>query len=122
MSSKPAMSAMKRIEKIIDRNTIYSVYKIRINKEDYIDYDSLIKLIKTSGKEILREEQNRNRMVLDGTTVKVKIRNHKDLVFLYCQSPNKDSYPEISSLITKTLDVFREKKLISADKSKVSGY
>lgn len=106
-----------------EKNSYYSTIKTEISKTEYPVFDTLINLFKTGSIDFFeKNEQNKDRIVLDGTGVTITVNNKGKIKTIWAHSPRENSHPEISSLLTSTLEVLRNKKLLSADKRITSGY
>lgn len=114
---------LEEMNTLIDKNTYYSTTKTEILKTEYYDFDALINLFKKESIAFFeKREQNKNRIVLDGTSVNIKVSNNGYTKTIWSHSPREKSHPEINNLITSTLEIFRNKKFLSEDKAITVGY
>ncbi|MBF0598422.1 hypothetical protein [Faecalibacter rhinopitheci] len=109
-----------RMNILIENNTYYSIFKNEILKNNYKDFDKLIKLFKSESSQFFeKKEENKNRLVVDGTSVKIKLFKDK---IIWSQSPSVKSHPEINKLLSSTLDILRDNKILQLDKKNTLGY
>jgi len=114
---------LEEIKIFTEKNSHYSTIKTEISKTEYPFFDTLINLFKTESIDFFeKNEQNKDRIVLDGTGVKITVNNKGKIKNIWAHSPQKDSHPEISSLLTSTLEILRVEKLLSVDKRITFGY
>ena len=109
-----------KIDILLENNTYYSVFKNEILKNNYKDFDKLIQLFKSESSHFFeKKEENKNRIVVDGTAVKIQILKDK---IIWSQSPSEISHPEINKLLTSTLNIIREKKNLQLEKKHTFGF
>lgn len=114
---------IEEMKMFTEKNSYYSTIKTEISKTEYPVFDTLINLFKTGSIDFFeKNEQNKDRIVLDGTGVTITVNNKGEIKTIWAHSPRENSHPEISNLLTSTLEVLRNKKLLSADKRITSGY
>jgi len=115
----------KRVDSVIRTNTVYSVDSVKINYNQFPEYKKLlVKLFSSSQTDLENKENNKNRFVLDGTTMDFKFFQDESIKFTaYSHSPNKLSHPLIYDYINSTMDIYRKiKKNSFLTKEKTSGY
>lgn len=123
IKSDSVKSILNKINILTEKNTYYSTFKTEIIKNDYKDFDNLIKLFKSESSEFFeKREKNKNRIDLDGTIVKIDVNNYGKTKTIWSHSPREKSHPEINNLLTSTLDILRNKKILQNDKKNTVGY
>lgn len=123
IKSNSVKSISRKMEILNENNSYYSTFKTEIIKNKFEKFDSLVKLFKVENSDFFeKKEANKNRIVLDGTTVKIYVNNHGINKTIWSHSPREKSHPEINDLLTSTLDILRGKNIISNEKTITSGY
>lgn len=114
---------LNKMNILTEKNTLYSTFKTEISKKDYREYDNLVNLFyKENGEFFERRTENKNRVVFDGTSVKIIVTDGEKTKNIWSRSPTKNSHPEIRNLLTSTLEILRSKNILPIDKSITSGY
>lgn len=114
---------LNRIDSLKEKNTYYSIFKNKILKNNHKDFDELIKLFKIKASEyFVKNEENKNRLEIHGTSVKIIVTNETLIKTIWLQSPNEKSHPEVYDLLSTTLNIFRDKKILQLDKKHTLGY
>ena len=106
------------------RITTFSKDSLVFKPSKNIHYTKLLNKIYTASTEQLENnEANKNLILLDGTSFKIKMHSASRRRIIYVNSPRKDRYPWINELIEKTLHLYREEKQNAfLDKGKTNGY
>lgn len=119
------MNLYKRFDSLIKANTVYSMDSISINYNQFIPYDKLLtKLFNSTPTELENKENNKNRMVLDGTSMEFKFSQNDSIKYtVFAHSPTKLSHPLLYDYLNSTLEIYRKLKNNNIfDKQKTSGY
>jgi hypothetical protein len=115
-------SIINRMKILTEKKSLYSLFITEIVKTDYKKFDNLIKLFNKKNAEFFKRMENKNRIVFDGTLVKINVGINENNKAIWAQSPREKSHPEINTLITSTLEIFRSRNLLSNEKMITSGY
>jgi hypothetical protein len=112
---------LNKLDSISKVYTTYDKDSIIISNCDNIDYIKLIKEIVEGS--ILQLQDDKNRIVLDGTTVKCEWFNKGQKQIIYSRSPSSTSNPYLNKLIVVSMDLYRNHKRNDfLNKEKTSGY
>ena len=123
LKSDSVKTILDKMTILTEENSLYSTFKTEISKTDYGEYDNLVKLFYNENVEFFeRRKENKNRIVFDGTSVKIIVTDGEKTKNIWTRSPNKNSHPEIRNLLTSTLEILRSKNILPIDKSITSGY
>ncbi len=125
LKNDTTMNLYRRLDSAMKVNTVYSIDSIKIDYNQYPEYEKLLTtLLKSSQAELENKENNKNRFVLDGTTMDFKFFQNDSLKFTaYAHSPSKTSHPLLYEYINSTMSIYRElKKNNFLAKEKTSGY
>jgi|GEM_PF-1633274 len=123
MNSDSVKALVQKMEILTEKNSLYSSFKTKIKKRDYPKFDALIKLFKTENAAFFeKRERNKNRIVLDGTLVKITVKNMGKTKTIWSDSPCEKTHPEINNLLTSTLHILRGKFPVLNDKKLTVGY
>jgi len=119
------MNLYKRVDSAIKVNTVYSIDSIKINYNENPEYEKLLAiLLNSSQAELENKGNNKNRFVLDGTTMDFEFFQNDSIKFTaYAHSPNKTSHPLLYEYINSTMNIYRGlKKNNFLTKKITSGY
>jgi len=96
---------LDKLTKIFDRYYIYTTDSLQFSKSKNRGYSMLVDKI------VNVEKQIDNRVILDGTSIKVDIYDGKLIKkTIQVHSPDANSNPLIAQFITETFDLFRKGK------------
>ena len=80
-----------------------------IDKTKYRDYTRIVNVVSHSSKdELLHQEKNKYIVTADGIAFRFQIKVGNRIKKVAVRSPEKDMYPELTELITKSFDLFRD--------------
>lgn len=116
------------IESYIDKfdsiglaNNEFNVDSLTIINSKYPNYTKLLNNILTSSADSLHDAPNR--IVLDGTSIRIKINHNGRKSIQYSSSPTSTSNPKIYLLLTETTSLFKTlKKNYYLDSKPICGY
>jgi hypothetical protein len=90
---------------IFEKYSIYTQDSLVFSKSGNSEYSKLIDEIL-----VIKKEENRNRIVLDGTSIRFDINNNNSYHKIEVHSPDKKYNPVLAKFITETFDLFRKGK------------
>ncbi|HEV7330667.1 MAG TPA: hypothetical protein VGN63_06485 [Flavisolibacter sp.] len=110
------------LDSLYQTYTSYSRDSLSITYEEKPSYVVLFQKVLASSVEEL-ENNNRNRIVLDGTRMKFIISNKGETKTVYVNSPSIETNPVLYSLLRETLNLYRQRKgNILLTEQRTSGY
>ena len=122
VKSDSVKSIVNHMNILTEKNSSYSIFRTEIVKTDFKKFDQLIKLFKTENPDFFTKKENKNRIVLDGTLVKINVCSEGKIKTIWSRSPREKSHPEINNLLTSTFKIFRNKNILTAEKEITVGY
>ena len=122
VKSDSVKSILNHMNILTEKNSSYSIFRTEIVKTDFKKFDQLIKLFKTENPDFFTKKENKNRIVLDGTLVKINVCSEGKIKTIWSHSPREKSHPEINNLLTSTFKIFRNKNILTAEKEITVGY
>ena len=111
-----------RMKILIEKNSSYSIFTTEIPKTDHKKFDNLINLLRTENPDFFKKKEDKNRIVLDGTVVKIEVCSEGIFKTIWSTSPDEKSHSEINNLLTSTFEIFRNKNILSTEKKITIGY
>lgn len=116
-------SILEKIKLLKEKNSYYTTYKTEVIKTDFEKFHNLVKLFNTKTSNFFdKQQENKNSIVLDGTLVKIDVHINEEVKTISTYSPDSKSHPEIKDLLTSSLDLLRNKGILSKDKRITIGY
>ncbi len=113
------MLYVQKLDSIVDFYTNYDIAHVGISNHENEAYSQLVDQIFAASSESLEK----NRIVLDGISMVLTLKNDKSARKIYAHSPDKVSHPLIYAFVSETMNLYRQKNGVnSKDKSFTYGY
>jgi hypothetical protein len=119
------MNLFKKVDSATKANTVYSIDSVYVTYDQFPKYKKLLNdLFSSSLIKLENRENNKNRIILDGTQMEFKfLQNDSTLFTAHAHSPTKLSHALLYDYIIGTLGIYRkEKQNTSLTREKTGGY
>jgi hypothetical protein len=119
------MNYFKKVDSAIKANTVYRIDSVYVTYNQFPKYKKLLNdLFSSSLIKLENRENNKNRIILDGTQMEFMfLQNDSTLFTAHAHSPTKLSHPLLFDYLITTLGIYRKEKLnTSLTKERTSGY
>lgn len=115
----------RHFRSVIERYTVYSVDSIKFRYGKQPKYEKLLHTLFNSSKtELENKEKNKDRIVLDGTSMSFTfLMNEVEINKVQAQSLTVSSHPLLYNYVDSSLELYRQKKKNNfLSKARTSGY
>jgi hypothetical protein len=114
-----------KLDSFTKAHTIYSVDSVYVSYKQFPAYKKLLNNVSTSSSATLQNvENNKNRIILDGTSMHFNLlQDDSSVLDAYAHSPSTTSHPLLYQYLVQTLGIYRQKKTSTLlTKNRTSGY
>lgn len=118
-SKRSIYSMCKELDK---KHKRYNYFDFAFDKNKNVAYSALINAVKNYQLEQPKGKDEEYMIILDGYSVSLEIIENNKTRKFEVRTPTQKTHPILTGLITDSLDIFRENKIISTDKNFTVGF